>query len=166
MSRYSERDGRLRVRFLTAEPADLDAPTVTALNAGVNLMGVKNGEAMAAINGWEVAGSTMPVPDGLSFQTGNIPSEVTYPESNFEFYRDPDVHTIYDALDEGTAGWVAFVTAASPTAPIAAGDEVDVWPVEVLTRNKLRTLANEPAKYRVMFSTGVPTLNGVVAAAA
>ncbi|HEX9991356.1 MAG TPA: hypothetical protein VGB14_00370 [Acidimicrobiales bacterium] len=165
MSRYSLRDGRLRVIMMTVAPADLEAPTIAELAAGVDLRGVENDEALAAdgINGWEVNVANDPTPDALSYRTGTIPGEETYAESSLEFWRGTASTVIYDASDPGLSVWVSFVEAASPSAAIAAGNDIDTWPARISTRTKLRAL-NGPAQFRVNFAPQVPTLDGTVAA--
>lgn len=147
--------GTLAAVFVTSAPNDLDAPTTAELDAGTDLIGSKNSEALAELSGFQESASTIPTPDFTSLKTGNIEGEVTFDDSSMEFYSDDTVTTIFDALVPETDGYVVLMHEGR-----GVGKPTDVWPVTVQTRTRLNTGGNEAAKYMVAFSTGEPNLDG------
>ena len=143
-------EGRAKVRFLTTEPTDPNAPTQTELSAGVDVMGSKQAEELVVMNGWEVQTSTIPTPGLSGLETGNVGGEQTYPDSSMEIYKDDTSATIYSALTKGTTGFMAIMMDGQ-----SSGEECELFPVTVLSR--VRQKAGQTGhKFTVNFALDVP----------
>jgi hypothetical protein len=72
-----------------------------------------------------------------------------------ELYRDDNADDAWDALPRGFQGYAAIFRfgCATPGTP-AAADVVDLWPIEVITRNPADIVRNEAQRF--MVEAGVP----------
>lgn len=157
MARYVL-DGRIQVAFLTTEPATPTAPTQAEVNAGVDLIGTSQAEALENIDGFVVEPNIIQTPDYASTQVGTVTGDQTYPQSTLSFYADTAVTTIFDALIDGTTGYVLFMYDGQ-----AASSAVDTFPITVSSRVR-RPARNAAHIYDVNIAPGVPWLNGTQAA--
>ena len=83
-----------------------------------------------------------------------------------EFYRDDVADTAWTQLARGVAGFIVlsrFGLAAPGT--FAVADIIDVWPIEVITRNPMDVVRNEMQKFSVECAvTDVPEEDFSIAA--
>ena len=74
-----------------------------------------------------------------------------------EFFRDNDTDTAWDTLPRGTTGWFVFARLGLATpGTFASGDDVDVWPIAVASRNPLDVPRGEMQRF--MISCAVPAV--------
>lgn len=149
--------GLLKAYWLTAAPADLDAPTQAELTAGVDLIGTKGGEALADINGFKPSNSVYDTPDYVDAIVGNVGGTSTYPQSSMMFYSDTDSSTIRDALAQGDDGYIVIGWLGS-----AATDESQVFSASVLS-NEIDPSKSQATIYEVAFGISAPTKGAFVA---
>lgn len=152
-------DGKTRLSWLPT-CADISAPTVAECDAGVAL-------------------EMLLTPDGYGIDFGNDEVDVTALGSTFSASL-PGRQTLSTELtlkDQGRqeVPWVTFAGRpdgylvvrrnADRTAAWAAGDLVEVYPVQAGQRRPEAPAANEVSKFMVsMFHTSKPDLNSTVAA--
>lgn len=149
--------GRIKVQFLSSEPASPTAPTTAELDAGVDLIGTSQAEELAELEGFVVNSSTIATPGYRSHQVGNVSGDETYPDSRLAFYMDDTVSTIYSALTGGTTGYLAFLRDGR-----GVGEECELFPVTVQSRVR-RPARDQAHIFDVNFAIGVP-YQGVEAA--
>lgn len=143
-------DGRAEMVFLSSLPSSPTAPTQAELAAGTDLVGTKQTEELAEIQGFEPSPSSIPTPGYASSTTGNVAGELTYPDAVMSFYKDSNSSTIYDLLVEGLEGWIAMGLDG-----FASGEEIEIFPVGVVS-NVRRKARNAPNIFDVTLSTDAP----------
>ncbi len=133
--------------------AIITAPTVAELNAGTDLTGfLTDGGLATPLDGSIVDGSDM----GSKYNKTAAGTFGGQPVTA-EFFRDDAADTAWITLPRATAGHFAisrFGLAAPGT--WAAGDVVDVWQIEVITRNPVDVARNEMQRFGV--ECAVPTV--------
>lgn len=144
-------DGVLKVRYVPTI-VNKSAPSMAEINAGTDLTPFLRGLSTP------LEGSTVDVSDASSKYNKTAAGTYGGQTVNGEFYRD-DVaanDTAYSLLPRGTKGnFVIARRGGSGTGgAIATGDKVDVWPIEVITRNPADYTRNEPTGFTV--SCAVP----------
>lgn len=149
MSRFTL-DGRLAARYLSTIPATPTAPTQAELTAGTDLVGTKQAEELADIQGFEPAPSSVPTPGYAGAVTGNVAGELTYPDAVLSFYKDSASSTIYSALATGTTGWIFLGQDG-----LGSGEEGELFPIEVVSRIR-RKARNAPNIFDVTMTTDAP----------
>lgn len=153
--------GLVRVQFLDTAPANLAAPTITELDAGVDLVGDTDlGEGIFEMNGFDENVATIPTPDLRSQSIPTIGGDTTYPDSSISYYKDDTDETIYTSQAKGEVGWICICHDG-----IATGKRVDVWPVTVLKRSS-PVVRDGAKKFMCTYSHGTPSLDGEIAAGA
>jgi len=123
--------GSIAARWLTVAPASLTAPSQAELNAGVDVVGSELDEELAELNGWVVENNVIPTPGYNTNKVGNVGGDQTYPASSMAFYKDSVVETIFNALPDGTAGWMVIMDDGQ-----GAGKYCETFPASVLTRTR------------------------------
>ena len=144
-------DGTLQVHFVETI-ADTSATTLVEVQAGTN------GTGFVRSMSTPLEGSTVDVSDALSKYNKTAPGTYGGQEVTFEFFRD-DVQandTMWNLLTRGTATNVVVARRGGTGTDnaLAVGDYVDVWPIEVITRNPADYSRNEPTGFTV--SCAVP----------
>lgn len=142
-------DGVLK---LTLAPAvsDMTAPTLAEVNAGDDATGFLR--AMST----PLEGSTVDVSDVSSKYNKTASGTYGGQEVTMEFYRDDDQtnDTIWNLLPRGTTIYaiIARRGGSGTDDAIDTGDYVDVWKLEVITRNPADYARNEPTGFMVSFA--------------
>jgi hypothetical protein len=143
MSRYIP-DGVLQVHYV-ASIANRATPTLLEVQAGTPVVGF-----LRALS-TPLEGSVVDVSDASSkfnkTATGTFGGQML----TGEFYRDDTVDTAYDTLPRGTTGHfvVARHGGSGADGALAVGDEVEVWQIEVATRNPKDYSRNDPDGFAI-----------------
>ena len=146
MSRYIGAEN-IEVWFVTTV-ADYTAPTAAELNAGVDLTGFLPDNGISTPS------------EGSIVDAGDMSSKYNKTGSGTfggqpvtaDFYRDSVKanDTAYATLPRGTVGYFAIAPRGLATKGTwAIGDAVDMWPVEVVTRNDGARTRNEMIRFSV-----------------
>ena len=142
-------DGTLRVSFVAAIE-DVSAPTASEIEAGVDATGFLRSLSTP------LEGSIVDISDVSSRFNKTASGTYGGQEVSAEFYRDDDQadDTMWNLLTRGVATnlVVARRGGSGTGGTIAADDYVDVWPVEVITRNPADYARNEPTGFTVQFA--------------
>lgn len=161
MSRYTpdELERWLFVETI-ADPAE---PSPTELGTGVNLR-----PGIASISGFTFTVSTVEAPDMDSRFTKTVAGRSSVEASSMEFYAgddedDPEVE-IRAALPRNANGFIVRVPPVEGAqAPLTAGTDCEVWPVEVTGNNRNTSAPGEVAKVTVTYShPDVPRQDAVI----
>lgn len=144
--------GTIAAVWLSSAPASTSAPTTAELNAGVDLIGTSQGEALAEIEGFQLQPSTIPTPDYVSHQVGNVSGDETYPDGRLAFYKDDTSTTMYDALAGGNTGYLVLMRDGR-----GVGEETEVWESTIQSRVR-RPARNEAHIFDVNMAVAVPVL--------
>lgn len=140
--------------------ADPSAPTVAEISAGTEI-----GQEVAEISGFSFSSNPIDTPDFESRFVKKAPGEDTAEDSSMTLYDDPDTVDIRDTLAKDEEGYIVIFALGIAGASPAAGDDAEVWPVQVASNTREYTAGNEVARYMVQFTiTDVPEQNAVVAA--
>lgn len=155
MSRFIQ-DGVLQVHHV-ASIADPSAPTLTEVQAGTDITGFLR--SLETPN----EGSIVDAPAADSTFNETVRGTHGGQAITGEFYRDkgstdgsPGTDTAWDTLPRGTEGYlvIARFGGSGADGALAVGDIVDVWPVDVATRENLPYERNQPTRFRLQ--SGVP----------
>ena len=153
MARYVP-EGTVEVYFV-ATVADAAAPTSTELNAGTDITGAMAGDLVMPF-----AGSTADAADMSSRFNKTAPGDFGGAEGTFTIHRElaSGDDTAYTTLTRGTTGYLAVANRGLTTPGTwAIGDEVDLWPIEVLSREN-QYARNQTLRAQIaMAITDVPT---------
>lgn len=142
-------DGTLKVTLAPAV-ALMTAPTVAEITAGDDATGFLRSLSTP------LEGSTVDISDVSSKYNKTAPGTYGGQEVTMEFYRD-DVQgddTMWNLLPRGTTIYAVIARrgGSGVEGAIAASDYVDVWKLEVITRNPADYARNEPTGFMVSFS--------------
>jgi hypothetical protein len=131
-------------------------PTRPEIDAGHSLA-----NEIADVSGWTVQSETIDTPDMGSRFTRQIGGRTTAPSSSITFYADQESTDVRTILPRGTTGFIMWCDGGDvPT------QKADVFPVEVLSLGKTRTVATQAGQIQVDFSiTGVPAEDVAIPAA-
>lgn len=147
------RKGRTRVVVFCATIAAPAAPTMTEINAGMNLPAQLN-----EVAGLTAAASFVEAPVLADLATAKISGETTLAETTLTFLDDDLTNTVYAGLPAGTRGYLVV----SPKGA-AATKRCRTWYVESAGPNDIITVANEPAKFSVGFGMLSAPVDGTIA---
>lgn len=144
--------------------ADPLVPTFSELNAGIDLTGfLTDGGLSTPFDGNIVDGADM----GSKFNK-TIPGTFGGNPITAEFFRDSvkASDTAWTTLPRATAGFYAVAPRGLVAAGVwAVGDDVDLWTIEVVTRNPADWARNEAARFTVESAvTEVPLEDFAIAA--
>lgn len=118
--------------------ADISAPTVAEISAGTDLTSF-----LISLNA-STQGNTVPTPDISTLFETSIPGTVQA-SLTADFYRDDTADTAWTTLPRATTGFfVVQRYGATPGVDPGSGDEVEVWPVSVVSRT-MSNMANNTA---------------------
>ncbi len=147
--------------------ANIAAPTVAELNAGVDLTALMTRDGLDT----PLDGSVIDVAGANSRYNATAPG--TYGgqpiESIFKRDKVSASDTAWNTLPPGTTGFYGVrrfggATGVSSDA-FVAGQKIEVWPIEVVTRKPMRIAENDAQKCTVQCSVPTdPNLNATVAA--
>lgn len=145
-------DGTLKIRIVAAI-ASIAAPTAAEVAAGTDATPFLRSLSTP------LEGSIVPIPDVSSKYNKTTSGTYGGQEVTAEFYRDSVFanDTLWTLLVRGLATHIVIARrgGTGTGGAIVATDRVDVWPVEVVTRNPSDYARNEPTGFTVTFA--VPT---------
>ena len=127
--------------------ADLDAPTAANVTSAINLTSF-----LISINA-SARGNTVPTPSFDSLFETSIAGTNTA-TFDADFYRDDENDTAWDTLPRATEGYFIvsrFGGSGTDNQP-TAGDEVEVWPVMVVSRSMANMSNNTAMTFTVSCS--------------
>lgn len=150
------RKGKTKIYFVPSI-SNLAAPTVVEINAGTRLDAQLN-----EINGFSFANTAIDTPDMAQAFVSKIPGEDTTADSNMTFYEDSATNPISTLLAKGTSGNVVIFPTGTAGASPAAADKAEVWPTIVASNSRQYTVANEAAKFQVVFTNTTAPVNAVL----
>lgn len=155
-------DGTLQVS-LVETIADTSVPTLVEINAGTDATGF-----LRALS-TPLEGSLVDVSDVSSKYNKTASGTYGGQEVTAEFYRDNDQanDTIWNLLTRGTETHIVIARrgGSGTDGVIDTGDYVDVWDVEVITRNPADYSRNEPTGFTVSFAVPSEPVEDVTVAA-
>lgn len=142
-------DGTLQVWFVPTI-ANMAEPTLSEITDGDDATGF-----LRALS-TPLDGSVVDVSDASSKYNKTAPGTYGGQEVTAEFYRDSDQanDTIWNLLPRGTTTHIVIARrgGSGSGGELQADDYVDVWPVQVVTRNPADYTRNEPTGFTVTFS--------------
>lgn len=136
-------------------PSDMQAPTVAT-----DLTNFVDWTCFVSSITASTQGNTIPVPDLCTKFEKTIGGTVNA-QFTAEFYRDDTDDTAWTTLTRGKKGYFLIsrfkdVTSAAPTDPVpAVGDPVEVWPVEVTSRQAGPLSSNTVQTFSVQFAVNI-----------
>jgi hypothetical protein len=132
------------------------SPTRVELDAGTDLS-LEVGE----VDGWQVTSEVTETPALGTRFTGKIDGPITADDSSLTMYASSDGADVRALLTRGTNGFIVWMDEGD-----VAAQEMDVFPVRVLSQAKIRAL-DDAAKIMVQFAvTSEPAENVEIPAAA
>lgn len=152
-------DGEVRIQFVPGENAiaDPDAPTAVEINTGTDVT-----PHLASLD-TPLEGEAVPSAD-LSSPFDKTVAGTYGGSMNGEFYRDDTADTAWGLFPRNTTGFFVIRRFGGSDVPIAATDEVEVWPIRVITRSPSPMTRNTVQMATVNFATlDEPSLEAVVA---
>lgn len=171
MSRYGT-SGQLGLYFVPTI-ADIEAPTVTEIAAGVDLQGFVTRDGIKT----PASGNTVDSSVVGSAFTSTVPGTYGGDAASLTCHRDSKGtdDTAWSTFPQGTqgflvvarSGWHQSVTTGlgDPQGTPTVADRVEVYPVAVLTRAMADTAENQTSRFDVQLPiTAPPALDAVVAA--
>ncbi|GAB2951878.1 hypothetical protein GCM10027280_45330 [Micromonospora polyrhachis] len=154
-------DGKILVYWLPAV-ANLAAPTVAELNAGIKLSRILTKDGLP---GWEpdtARVETTPL-DG-KFNTNKV-GRSSFGDPMFRFKKQTGVDTIYNTLVKEAEGIVAIRRDIDRDVAWAAGQPVEMYPAQCGETKRLAIEENTVSRYEVPITiTDEPELRATVAA--
>lgn len=156
-------DGVLEV-VLAPEIANMDEPTLVEITAGTRVTGFLRSMSTP------LEGSIVDTPDVSSRFNKTVSGTYGGQEASMEFYRDDTQanDTAWNLLPRGTViyGIVARRGGTGVDGIIDTGDYVDVWKLEVVTRNPADYARNEPTGFMCSFAVPEEPVEDVTVVAA
>lgn len=135
--------------------ASLSAPTRTELNAGTDLT-----PEVAGFGNWGILGAEVATPDLASRYVPSIPGLINVDGPTISMYADSTSADVRTLLPRDTIGFIV----SFPEGDIAT-HKMDVFPVKVLSAEKMASLGGNPATVDLTFSvTKQPAENVTVPA--
>lgn len=138
-------EGNVAVWFVSTL-SDIEAPTDDEIDAGVQLAGYIKG-GMFQPTGDQATGDDRRLASRESFQ---VLGRITRGFDDIEYVYNPQTigdndedNAAYEALSEGSTGWIVTRWGADADTDIAAGDIVDVTPVECGAQRKVGPAEND-----------------------
>lgn len=129
--------------FLPAIAATNLTPTRAEMNAGTDLSRELNDWS-----GWTVTGNDIATPDLETPFESNIPGKTTAEQSSLTLYASKNGVDVRTLLPRNATGFIMFCDGGD-----VANNKADVYPVQVKSNGKMRSLAGDAAdKIQVQFS--------------
>lgn len=149
--------GVTRFLFLPNIASATLVPDAAELTAAIDLT-----REVDDIAGWTKSAASIETKDASTRVRPQLAGAVTLEASSITFNGSKTGEDVRDSLTEGQEGYLLIADAG-----LGAGKKADVYPVEVATLAKLRSLDNAPFKIRADFSiTSVPAEDVTLVAAA
>jgi hypothetical protein len=147
-------EGVRHFNFLPAI-ATLSAPTRAEINAGTDLT-----PQVSAFGNWGILASAVNTPDLASTFVPTIPGLITVDGSTIDMYADSTSNDVRTLLPRNTVGFILMLPEGDvPTR------KMDVFPVKVMSIEKLASIGGNPATISINFSvTSLPQENVTVPA--
>lgn len=142
--RFSALNG-LEIVFVPVIESDTLEPTRTELDAGTDLT-----TEIAEWEGFTTASETIETPDLTRF-VGKIAGRVTAEDSSLQIYADRGGEDVRAVLPRDTIGYLAFMDSGDTT-----DETMDVYPVQVLSCEKVRSMDNATMLRVDMSMTRIP----------
>jgi hypothetical protein len=153
-------DGFLRLVFVDGQ---IDPPNVISTST---VAGGTEASGFLRAMSTPLEGSIVDISDVLSRFNKTAAGTYGGQEVTFEFYRDDTQanDTMWNLLVRGTrcTAVVCRRGGSGTDGAIAAGDHVDVWPLEVITRNPADYARNEPTGFTVSCAVPIEPAEDVV----
>lgn len=142
-------DGVLKVTLAPAV-ADMEAPSLSEVNAG------SDATPFLRSMSTPLEGSIVDISDVSSRFNKTTSGTYGGQEASMEFYRDDSqaADTMWNLLPRGTTIYaiIARRGGSGTDDAITTGDYVDVWKLEVVTRNPADYARNEPTGFMVTYA--------------
>lgn len=139
-------------RIFLVPTITMAAPTAVQVNAGVEIT-----DDVGDIAGFRYSNSRIQVKRMSSDFVPTIRGENSADDSTLTFYEDDTSNPLRTTLAKGTQTNVVFFSAGTAGATPAAGDEVDIWPVESAAIPKSYSMGNDAAQWMAeLGNTAVP----------
>lgn len=130
------------------------SPTRTELDAGTELS-----METAEVDGWQVTSNVIEVPALGSVFDAKINGSTTADDSSLTMYASQDGEDVRTLLIRGTRGFIVWMDTGD-----VAGNLMDVFPVQVLSQGKVRSM-DDALKVQVQFAvTSEPQENVAIPA--
>jgi hypothetical protein len=138
----------------------VSAPTAANITSAINLTGLT-----ISLNA-SSRGNTVPTPsfDSLFETSVTGTSAATF---DADFYRDDTTDTAWETLTRGSKGYfiISRFGGSGANGKPAAGDKVEVWPVEIVSRTMANMSSNTVMTFTVSCAVNVePNEDATVAA--
>lgn len=131
---------------VVATIANYNAPTTAELNAGTFLTSYLGDGGIST----PLDGSLVDTADMSSKYNKTIAGTYGGQPVTLEFFRDDTADDAWTALPRGTKTHIVIARFGLATpGTFAVADVVDVWPIEVITRNPMDVVRNEAQKFTV-----------------
>lgn len=154
-------DGNIRVSWLTA-CANIAAPTVSEVNAGLLLAGVASSDGLS---GWQPDTATIPNRKlNSTFNSGDVGS-ISIEDALIRFFKQSGTDTTYTTLIKNAAGFI-LIRRSLPSATAYASSQLlqGVYPAKCGQRRWLDVEENTMERYEVPFKiTSEPAFDAVIA---
>lgn len=145
------------VGFSETAPANPQAPTAIEIGAATDLTCF-----VVSINA-SATGNTVPTPSICSLFETSIPG-TSAAQFTGDFYRDDTEDAAWEALARGTKGTFYISRFGTGGAVPAAGDKVEVWPVQVTSRAAAALASNTAQTFTLTCAVNeVPAEDALVA---
>ena len=138
------RKGTTKAYFATTIAASDLAPTTAEIASAESL----HDKGMATIEGFTFESQTVEAAEFGSRQTPKIAGEDQTADSSIGFYEDDVTNPLRAILAKDETGYIIL----APAGKIAADDEVDVFPVRVMSNPRSYTADNQAATWTANFA--------------
>lgn len=155
-------DAKTRVGYVLGAPADLAAPTVAELNAGLLFHKTMTPDGLM---GFEVDSASVDNSALDSEFDTTRPGRDSFSGTALQFKKQSGTDTSYNTLAKDTEGTL-FIRRSVPAAQAwAAGDKIESFPITSGQRVRITPAKNEVEKWKsLVFISDDPVLDAVVAA--
>jgi hypothetical protein len=157
-------DGMTRVYWVSGASsiANISAPTVAELNAGLSITSQITSDGL---EGWEADQARVDNTSLASTTDTERMGRDKLASPMIRFKRQKPTDTIRSTVVKGTMGFIVIRRSVAQATAWAAGDEVQVVPVEAGRRRDLKPEANTMDRFEIPFANHTaPAYDAVVAA--
>lgn len=143
--------------------ADKDAPTVAEINAGTDLTPFLTRDGLST----PMDGSTIDVAGANDRYNATAPGTYGGQPVTVKLFRESVAadDDAWAALPIGTDGYLVVRRFGGSDVAFAAAQQVEVWPIDVISRNMLPIADNEAQKFEVACAVPTPPAQDAVVAA-
>lgn len=160
MSRYGS-TGVIQLHYVPSI-ADKTAPTTTEIDAGTDLSGFLLRDGLST----PLPGSTMDTADVSSDYSKTGRGSFGAEPISVTLHRDDAADTAWDTLPRATTGFLVVARQGGSGAggDLAAGDPVEVWDIDVISREPVDIADNQTQRFVATCAVpDTPELDAVVA---